>query len=808
MKKIVILILIISGSLIYIDSNSQTSDELKAIRITLPNEWSITPIGENLPLGDLPLNISVSPDKKLAAVTNNGQSIQSIQLVDITNRTISDTKEIKSSWYGLAWSDDSKTLYASGGNGNCIYKFDVTNNKLRYIDSVSLGKPWPNKISVAGITVDDDKNVLYAVTKENNSLYKVDLSSYKIVNKIELGGEGFTCVLSPDKKLLYVTCWGCDKVEVFDTENMRLNGTFITGDNPNEIIINKDGSKLFVANSNDNSVSVIDTREGKVTEVLSASLFPDAPPGSTTNGLALSEDEKTLYIANADNNCLSVFDLSNPSLSVSKGFIPTGWYPTCVRVVNGNIFVTNGKGLTSLANPRGPNPTKKKIKAGHHEGDKNEEVQYIGGLFKGTLNIISEPDEAQLSIFSQTVYDNSPHSREDDSLISVEADNPVPMKSGDVSPIRYVFYVIKENRTFDQVLSDIPGCNGDTSLLLFGERITPNQHALAKEFVLLDNFYVNGEVSADGHNWSMGAYATDYLEKTWPTSYGGRGGDYDSEGNRRIANNKGGFFWDMCKQFGITYRTYGEFADDYKANIPSLENRLCTYFTGYDTDVMDTIRFSQWKRDFDSLLAIDDVPRFNTVRFGNDHTDGLKLNRPTPFAHVADNDLAVGKFVDYLSHSRIWNESVIFVLEDDAQNGPDHVDAHRSTAYIAGGFVKRKFTDHTMYSTAGMLRTMELILGLPPMSQYDAGAEPMWRCFANVCDTTPFSFIPSNVDLSEKNLAMNFWQQKSEEFDLTKEDRVPDNDFNRVIWYAVRGSQEYPPPVRAAFLNISEQDGD
>jgi hypothetical protein len=360
------------------------------------------------------------------------------------------------------------------------------------------------------------------------------------------------------------------------------------------------------------------------------------------------------------------------------------------------------------------------------------------------------------------------------------------------------------------VLGDMPEGNGDTSLCLFGEKITPNQHALAREFVLLDNFYVDGEVSADGHNWSFGAYATDYLEKTWVTSYGGRGGNYDAEGNRAIANNKKGFIWDYCQRAGLSYRTYGEFADDYKPNIPALAGHFCPYYTSWDESVRDTTRVNQWKRDFDSLLAINAVPRLSTLRLINDHTEGLRKGKPTPFAHVADNDHAVGMFIEHLSKSKIWKESVVFILEDDAQDGPDHVDAHRSTAYVAGGFVKRNFIDHTMYTTSSMLRTIELILGLEPMSQYDAAAEPMWRCFTSSPTLTPFITRAFQVDINEKNKVENVWQRISEKLDFSKEDRAPDRLFTEVIWKAVRGEHAIvPAPRRAAFFqpfNKTEED--
>ena len=782
---------------------AQTIQSVEKDKVTLPNGWGLTPIGRNFPLGDLPLNLVVSKSAKLMAVTNNGQSVQSIQLIDPKSETVLDTKIIGKSWYGLAFSADAKKLYASGGHDNIILEYRIEKNKLSDPDTIVLGKKWPNKIGPAGIAIDDDQQLMYVVTKENNKLYIVDLKNKKVELEFSLGGEAYACQLSPDKKQLYISCWGCDKLYFFDTQKRNITAEITVGDNPNEILLTKNGKIIYVANSNDNTVSVIDVASQKVVEVLNAALYPDAPNGSTTNGLALSSNEKTLYIANADNNCLAVFDVSLPVQSKSKGFIPVGWYPTNVKLVGKKIFVTNGKGFSSMANPYGPNPFANKQIVVYQEGDPNKpiDVQYIGGLFKGTMSVIDEPKETELSIYSQVVYRNTPYNKVKELLVQGEEGNPIPRKVGAPSPIKYVFYVIKENRTYDQVLGDMKEGNGDPRLTLFGENITPNQHALAREFVLLDNFYVDGEVSADGHNWSTGAYATDFLEKNWVNSYGGRGGGYDAEGNRAVANNKGGFIWDHCAKAGVSYRTYGEFADNYKPNIPILKNHFCPYFTGYNNAVQDTVRFNQWRREFDSLLQNNAVPRFNSVRFSNDHTEGLRLGRPSPYAHVADNDLAVGLFVEYLSKSSIWNETAIFILEDDAQNGADHVDAHRSTAYVAGGFVKRGYVDHTMYSTSSMLRTIELILGIPPMSQYDAAATPMWRSFSNTVNSKPFTSIIPKINLNEKNTAMNEWQRRSEKFDLTKEDAVPDLEFNVVLWHGLKGSDiPFPGPKRAAFF--------
>lgn len=808
MRKTLTILLATALTLTAGAQSPETKEDLLKKKVLLPNGWTLTPAGKSLPLGDLPLNIAVSSSGQFAAVTNNGQSTQTLQLIDAKQEVILDSVIIPKSWLGLAFSADEKYLYAGGGNDNRILQYALReqNGHLSLVltDSIVLGKKWPEKISPAGLAIDDKQHLLYVVTKENNSLYVVDLTTKTVVQRTELGGEGYTCQLSGNRKELYITCWGCDKLLIFDTKKRSFSGEIPVGDNPNDICLTKNSHWLFVANAEDNSVSVIDTRNRKVVETLNAALYPDAPQGSTTNALALSDDDKTLYVANADNNCVAVFDVSQPGSGRSKGFIPVGWYPTAVKVIGKKLWVANGKGLSSFANPNGPSPVARRQEVNYQAGDLKQvqPVQYIAGLFKGTMSILPEPDEKLLGDYSALVYQNTPYTKSGELQAKGEPGNPVPVRVGDASPIKYVFYVIKENRTYDQVLGDIAEGNGDTSLVLFGEKITPNLHALAKEFVLLDNFYVDAEVSMDGHNWSMGGYANDYLEKNWVTSYGGRGGSYDGEGNRAIANNKGGFIWDHCQRAGVSYRTYGEFADDQRPNIPVLAGHICTSYRGWDLGYYDTARVTVWKRDFDSLLAAGALPHFNTVRLGNDHTEGLRRGKLTPFAHVADNDLAVGTFIEYLSKSPIWNESAVFILEDDAQNGPDHVDAHRSPCYVAGGLVKRHFVDHTMYSTTSVLRTMELILGMTPMSQYDAAATPMWRCFTTTPDPTPFQALPANVDLGARNMAWNEWSKKSAGLDFTREDRIPDRLFNEILWKGIKGT-EVPAPSRAAFVKGS-----
>ncbi len=778
--------------------NDKTYKTLSSNRVTLPNQWKLTPAGTSLQLGDLPLNVLLSPSKKLMAVTNNGVGKHFIQLFS-TEGTVKEVSQvdIAKAWYGLAFSSDEKRLYASGGNDNTVVIFKVDNQKLTRDTAIILGKAWPKgKICPAGIALDDATNRLFTVTKEDSALYVCNTQSLKIEKKIPLSTEPFSVVISKSLNEIYVSLWGAKSIAVFDLKTLDKKTEIAVGDHPNEIILNKKQDALFVANSLDNSVSIIDLKTKKVLETLNAALYPNAPNGSTTNGLALSEDEKTLYIANADNNCLAVFNVEKMGNSYSKGFIPTGWYPTSVKVLGKKIFVTNGKGMSSAANPNGPSPFKKK--------EDNRGGQYIGQLFLGTLSVIDVPKDKQLAIYSKLTYENTPYTKEKETLTEGEKGNPIPMRTGDVSPIKYVFYIIKENRTYDQVLADVPGGNGDTSLLLFPESVTPNQHKIVKDFVLFDNFYVDAEVSADGHNWSTAAYANDFVEKTWVASYGGKGGNYDFEGTRKVAFPKSGFIWDNCKRNGITYRTYGEFADENKANYATLDGHYCTYYHDFDMNFQDSRREKDWERDFDSLLNINQVPRFNTVRLGNDHTSGMSKGAYSPKASVADNDLAVGRFVEHLSQTSIWKESAVFIIEDDAQNGADHVDAHRSTAYIISPYIKRKNIDHTMYSTSSMVRTMELILGMPPMSQYDAAATPMYRAFTSQPDFTPFKSVEPLININERNVADNELSRRSQYFNLAELDAVPEREFNDVLWKSIKGlNSEMPAPVRAAFVKKS-----
>lgn len=772
----------------------------RAQKVQLPNGWSLSPAGSSVPpSSDLPLNIALSPDGIHAAITNNGNGVQSIELVNLKRKKVVFTKVIKNAWLGLAFGKNY--LYASGGNDDIIIRYLLNDERLENRDTIQLGAAWPvNKISPTGLCLDEKKQRLYVVSKEDNSLYICNTHTMKKVKRLPLSAEAYTCVLNPKLNELYISAWGGSKIWIFDTNSETICDSVTTGDHPCDMVVSRNGKWLYVANANSNSVSVINVATRHLAERLNTSIAPDAPIGSTTNSVALSPDNKTLYIANADNNYLAVFDVSVPGNSHSVGFIPVGWYPTCVRTIGDKILVANGKGMSSFSNVISPeaipstlNLPYKKSRAA--KDNTKPKVLYIGSMLKGTLSVIPVPSAVQQLTYTRQVYENTPHTQKKRKTEGTEA--------GATFPIKYVFYVLKENRTYDQVLGDMPEGNGDSSLCLFGRKVTPNQHALAREFGLLDNFYVDGEVSADGHNWSMAAYATDFTEKTWPTNYRGGGGKYDFDGSRPIANPSRGFIWDYCEGAGISFRNYGEFMDNGAPSYGLLKNKknYCHNYPGWNLDIQDIAREKVFEHDFDSLLAINKVPHFNTIYLPNDHTSGLAKGAYTPVAHVADNDLALGRLVDHISHSPVWKESVIFVLEDDAQDGPDHVDAHRSIAWMISPYSKPHTVNHTMYSTSGMLRTIELILGLPPMSQYDAAATPMWDCLGPVADTTSFTAIKAEVNINERNTGE---KNTSSKFNFKSPDLVPNRLLNNDIWKSLKGAESIPPePKRSAFVWVA-----
>jgi hypothetical protein len=444
-------------------------------------------------------------------------------------------------------------------------------------------------------------------------------------------------------------------------------------------------------------------------------------------------------------------------------------------------------------------------------------------MFQGGLSVVPMPNAAGLERMTARVRELTPYSDAHRlAPANAPAASPIPRRVGETSLIKYVFYVIRENRTYDQILGDLPKANGDPSLALFGEKVTPNAHALSTTFTTFDNFYVDAEVSYDGHAFSTGAIATDFVEKMWPPNYGRREGLYLSEGGYKMRNPFGniaapakGYIWDYARRANISYRTYGEFADKdpetgkMVATVPGLDGHVHPTYPTFDLSIPDMKKVEIFAEEFKQFVAAGTVPRLSIIRLPRDHTNGTSPGSITPTSMIAENDLALGSLVELISHSAIWKESAIFVVEDDAQNGPDHVDAHRSPILVISPFTRRGVVDSTLYTTSGVLRTMELILGLPPMSQYDAAATPLYNAFTTTPTLTPFTHVAARVSLEDKNDWNSPGAAASARMNFTAPDLAPDLELNQIVWQSVRGAgSTMPPPRRTGFIRPIVGDDD
>jgi DNA-binding beta-propeller fold protein YncE len=816
-------------SFLILATNASAQVELPGQRadgsVLLPNQWSLRPAGHQIELGDFPINIAVHPQSRYAAILHSGYSQHGVMIVDLAAEKVVTNVPIDEAFYGIEFSRDGSSLFCSGAGSEVIHRFHFQKGVLSDHREIPL-RDAKNTGVPAGLVADPQGRELWAANLMGLSVSRVNLKSGNVAeipiepgqldtNNVadethpattettlnRTGAFPYACRLDARRQRLYVSLWGEAAVAVIDLKTRTVIVQWPTQEHPNEMMLTKRGRTLYVANANRNTVSVFDTASGRPLETLTGSLYPNAPAGSTPNSLALTPDERTLFVANADNNDVAVFDVSRPGRSRSLGFIPVGWYPTSVRVTpdGKHLLVANGKGGKSSANPGGPAPGKK---------TKAETLpQYIGQILRGTLSVIDIPTRAQLADYTAQAYQCSP----------LRSETVMSATNLTTDAIRYCLYIIKENRTYDQVLGDLPQGNGDTNLCLFPEEVTPNHHQLAREFVLLDNFYADAEISADGHEWSMGAYASDFVEKLWPLQYGHnkrRKYPYPAEGIFPMATPAGGYLWDRAAEAGVSYRSYGEFVANGKTpaepcvpRVKALRGHIDEGYRGFDLNYPDAQRADRFISELKRFEDEGDMPRLQVIRLPGDHTSGATRDKRTPRAYVADNDLALGRIVDAVTHSKFWPHSAIFVVEDDAQNGADHVDAHRTVAFVISPYVKRDFVDSTMYSTSSMLRTIELILGLQPMSQFDAAATPMVNSFQDTPNLHPYTTLPARVDLEEKNVKVSWGERESRKMDFSKEDAADDLLLNEVIWRAVRGDDSrMPPPTRAAFVSVPEAD--
>jgi YVTN family beta-propeller protein len=781
----------------------------------LPNGWTLKPAGEHVPLADLPLNIIPLADNRHVLAATSGYNAHELSVIDLQERKVVDQQSVRQSWFGLAVTPEADRIWWSGGGSNILHAYRLADHRLTRTGAAeparTKGRSTGPSHFRSGLALDLQRKVLYSLDVDAGRITAIDLVTDKEIQSAAVGTRPYDVAIARNGTRLYVSDWAGRVVRVLDPGDLRTVARISVGEHPNQIAVHPQDDRIFVACASSNCVSVIDTRRGIVVETIHTALFPRAPEGSTPDALAIVPDGKTLYVANADNNGIAVIDVATPSRSQVKGFIPTGWYPTAVAVTpdGKSLLVGVGKGNQTKANPIEPAKASTKTEAPVAKR-RVLPFPYIGTTLSGSLSIVPVPDEKALAQYTETVYKNCPYSDQLISSAPYPEKTAIPTKVGDPSPIKYVLYIIKENRTYDQVFGDMSRGNGDPSLVMFGRDVTPNHHKLAEEFVLLDNLYCNGHVSADGHPWSTMAYNTDYIARNWALTYSSRAGILDDD-DGDLSNAPSGYLWDACSRAGLSYRSYGEYGRRVsqpdgslrvEGAVPGLVGHMCPDYGVAKTRggrVRDTDNAETFLQEFREFEEKGNLPRFMVMSLGEDHTTGTRPGTFTPRACVASNDQALGRMVEAITHSKHWPEIAIFVIEDDAQNGPDHVDAHRTVGLVISPYTKRKHLDSSQYSTVSMLRTIELILGLVPLSQYDASARPMFASFTDKPDLTPYTHESERINLNELNALTAYGAERSLKMDFDEYDRIDDFELNEILWKSIKGKDApVPPAVRRA----------
>ncbi len=756
--------------------------------------WKTTPAGRQLASGDMILSGQVSPDGKLFAFTNTGYSRHALHIVDLATEKEIATFPMEQSWSGLAFTPDSKRIYVSSGAGYAV-------SDIQYFDhwdtqgwkegraGVNLLGSTKDKTAVSSINVSSDGKLLYALNNSDDHLYILETHGGRAVSRLKVGDHPLTAKLAKDGKMLYVANLGAANVAIVDVSDPvhpTLTATLATDPHPNDIALTAD-DRLFVSCGNTNNVISFDLKTRSRLEVINTSLGPKAPAGSTPNSLGLSPDGEMLYVANADNNSVAVIEVEDRGKSKPLGFLPTGWYPTFVTVVpdGKRVIVASSKG-----NGTGPNRVKRPI----DPIAPAVSFQHMGNQMNGLVSFIDTPNARKLAEMTKQVYDNALYRDAQLEESGAPGTTVIPSKVGQASPIEHVLFIMKENRTYDQVFGDLKQGNGDPSLTLFGRDVTPNQHALAEQFVLLDNLYCSGEVSQDGQPWTTSAYATDFTQRAWTLSYSRHGRVNVGGGIQEQATP---YIWELAVQKALKVKTFG------MGNRRGVAGVRSTRFEQRAADgslrARDYERADRFVEEFEELDREGKVPNFMMMSLGENHTSGTAPGAYTPKAQVASNDVAVGKIVQAITKSKVWGKFAIFIIEDDAQNGPDHVDSHRTVGLVISPYVKRKVVDSSMYSTVSMLRTIELLLGLPPMTQHDAAAPPMVNSFMAKPDLSGFTAIGARTDLMTKNPPQGYGAVLSAKMDFSEYDRIDEDALNRILWHSIKGENvAYPAPTRRA----------
>jgi DNA-binding beta-propeller fold protein YncE len=743
----------------------------------LPNGQTLEPAGRTFDVGNMPLSAALAPDGPLVLLLS-GYREQGIQVVDPESGRVTQTLPQPAAFVGLAFNSTGDTLYASGASEDVIYEYAWGQGTATLKRKLALSLGTDSKDisrTPAGIALSRDNRYLFVAENLSDTFAVLDVASGAVKDRAAAGHLPYAVAVNP-KGDVFISAWGGSIVTRFrvdpKTGKIRNAAELPVARHPSALLLNSTGTRLFVACGTVDTVSVIDTRKFRLIATPKDSV-PGVLEGSTPNALALSADQSKLYVAEADNNAVAVFLLSSSSSGVKTaakkdqllGRIPVGWYPTAFAQTGDRIFVVNGKGRGTRANPgfgRG----------GAFENTPNE---YVLGQLNGTITELPVPiDQDKWSEYSRTVsrLNNWNHATEKPAY----------------PPFKHVLYIIKENRTYDQVFGDMPQGDGDPSLLFFPRPVSPNHRALAERFGLFDRFFVNAEVSLQGHPWSLSAYVTDFTEKTVHSTYSNR--RKGEEPGDEASEPATGYLWNLAMRANRSLRIYGEYASlspdkkTYTSQKPAATPYTSPTYPGWDPSIKDQVRADAWLAEFRDYVKKGEMPALQILWLPQDHTAGGQAGMPTPAACFADNDLALGRIIEALSNSPFWKDTVVMVIEDDAQAGPDHVDSHRSVMLVVSAYNKPQVW-HRFVNTTDVLATIEQILELGTLSQFDYFGRPLLEVFSETPDFTPYKALVPEQSLDEKNP-----DDKNAKaymaLELDKEDLSEDALFNHILWTEIK----------------------
>ena len=925
LRRAVVLVVLASCSVYCVAQTAARPSRSIEKEISLPSSKTVQQpaLGSPQRTNSLPVTMALSPDGKYLALLNAGYGSvesryqQSIAILEVATNQLRDFPDSRlpvlakqSFFVGLAWSVDGNEIYASigsltdpegkqpgnTGDGIAVYRFSAgTVTPDRFLKLPLVPIPHGRKNIYGASYVPSGQVISYpaglAVVKrasgdallvaENlaDDVVLMDAHDGRVLQRIDLGRGKvvpntfpYTVVVNREGTRGWCSLWNGSSVAELNLNSGKVirnipllppKEEIDASSHPTAILLSPDESKLYVTLANRDRVAVVSTSDGKADRYLDVRLPHQKYGGNYPVALALSSDGKTLYVADSSSDAVAVFDLRESRGTHSQAnqdrayyFIPTEWYPTALAVQGSDLFVATGKGVGTSPNSG--------LQTIPEPGERKRPHPYIASLIRGSLARINlrDAETNHEALTSEVLATNRMEGRT----------NEITFARGS-NPIHHVIYILKENRTYDQIFGDIKEANGDASLVMYGEDITPNEHKIARQFGILDNFYDSGEVSGNGHPWSMSAITTDYNEKGWPVTYRGEQREYDVEGTvgdvipleegvGNVNDPETGYIFDNLARHKMTYRHYGEYiqtiwceeveqsytpattgaptgrlpkcdrldikpGEDLPAsmgsgkspyhyviplmakNVPTeanLRGHFDPHYPDFKMEFPDQFRVDEFLREFNGFVAArkagkgDQLPNYSLVRLPNDHTAGTKVGSPTPNAAIADNDLAIGRVVEAISNSLYWDDTAIFILEDDAQSGADHVDAHRSTALVVSKYAPhgpQPFVDHSFYTTVNMIHTMETLLGLPPMNNNDAQAPVMAPLFTGAGDQPSFQADYRNRDngmIYQANEKTAPGAKESATLNFSVADAADTETLNAILWRAAKGDTPMPEP--------------